>query len=162
LRASAPPAPSPIAQSGAPLLARLEDVVALARAKRDIQLCQALESDVRLVRFEAGRIEFSLVEGASSAIVQALSRRLAEWTGERWMVAIAAGASAPTLREKAAARHSERVSGLADNPIVRKILERFPGARIVDVRAPDVAPAAPASVGDEEVAYADSLGDDDL
>ena len=35
-------------------LARFEDVVALARAKRDIQLQAALESDVRPVRFEAG------------------------------------------------------------------------------------------------------------
>jgi DNA polymerase-3 subunit gamma/tau len=166
LRASAPPAPAPAparnAPTGAPLLARFEDVVALARAKRDIQLCQALESDVRLARFEPGRIEFSLAEGASSAIVQALSRRLAEWTGERWMVAIAAGASAPTLREQAAARQSERLSGLADHPTVRKILERFPGARIVEARASEIAPAAPAPPGDDEVAYADALGDDDL
>ncbi len=164
LRAAAPPAPAPerSAPMNAPRLARFEDVVALARVKRDIQLCQALEGDVRLARFEPGRIEFSLVEGASSAIVQALSRRLAEWTGERWMVALAAGASAPTLREQAAARQSERLSGVADHPVVRKVLERFPGARIVDVRAPDAAPAASAPAGDEDVAYADSLGDDDL
>jgi hypothetical protein len=45
---------------------------------------------------------------------------------------------------------------------VRKVLERFPGARIVDVRAPDIAPAAPTPAGDDDVAYADSLGDDDL
>ena len=162
LRAAAPPAPERNAPAGAPRLARFEDVVALARVKRDIQLCQALEGDVRLARFEPGRIEFSLVEGASSAIVQALSRRLAEWTGERWMVTIAAGASAPTLREKAAARHSERLSGVGEHPVVRKVLERFPGARIVDVRAPDIAPAAPTPAGDDDVAYADSLGDDDL
>jgi DNA polymerase-3 subunit gamma/tau len=155
------PAPERSAPTSAPRLARFEDVVALARAKRDIQLCQALENDVRLARFEAGRIEFSLVEGASSAIVQALSRRLAEWTGERWLVTVGGGATAPTLREQAAARQSERLSGVADHPVVRKILERFPGARIVEVRAPDVA-AAPAPAGDDDVAYADSLGDDDL
>jgi hypothetical protein len=45
---------------------------------------------------------------------------------------------------------------------VRKILERFPGARIVEARASEIAPAAPASAGDDDVAYADSLGDDDL
>jgi hypothetical protein len=46
--------------------------------------------------------------------------------------------------------------------VVRKVLERFPGARIVDVRAPDAAPAASTPAGDDDVAYADSLGDDDL
>ncbi len=165
LRVAAPPvpdAPAPNASARAPLLARFEDVAALARSKRDIRLCQALEGDVRLARFEPGRIEFSLVEGASPSIVQALSQRLAEWTGERWMVTLAAGASAPTLREREAARRSERLSGVADHPVVRKILERFPGARIVDVRAPEAAPAAPAPAGDDEVGYADSLGDDDL
>ena len=41
--------------------------------------------------FRAGRIDFSLVEGASPEIAQTLSRRLREWTGERWMVALVAG-----------------------------------------------------------------------
>jgi DNA polymerase-3 subunit gamma/tau len=159
--AAAAPAPA------APRLARFEDVVELARAKRDIRLSQALESEVRLARFEPGRIEFSLVEGASPEIAQALSRRLAEWTGERWMAAIAAGATAPTLRERAEARRSERFNGAAAHPTVRKILEQFPGAEIVNVTppetgaaAPDAAPSSPA--GDDDVAYADSLSDDDL
>jgi DNA polymerase-3 subunit gamma/tau len=163
LRAEAPPAPAPASQPAGPRLAKFEDVVALARAKRDIRLSQALESDVRLARFEPGRIEFSLVEGASTEIVQALMRRLAEWTGERWMVTVGAGATAPTLREEAAARHSERLTDVGEHPVVRKILERFPGAKIVDVRSPDLAPATPpAPGGDDDVGYADSLGEDDL
>jgi len=156
-------APAPPQPAAGPRLAHFADVVALARAKRDIKLCQALEGDVRLARFERGRIEFSLVEGASPAVVQDLSRRLAEWTGERWMVTIAAGASAPTLREAAAARQSERLHGAGEHPVVRKVLERFPGARIVDVRAPEAAPPPEAPPPtDDDVGYADSLGDDDL
>ena len=57
-------------------------------------------------RFEAGRIAFSLIEGASPQIAQTLSRRLQEWTGERWMVALVAGSTAPTLRESASAERS--------------------------------------------------------
>ena len=109
-------------------------------------MSQALECDVRLARFESGRIEFSLVDGASPEIVQALSRRLGEWTGERWMVTLAAGATAPTLREQATARRNQRLGGAGEHPVVRKILERFPGAKIVDVRGPD-APPAPAAAG---------------
>jgi len=135
----------------------------LARAKRDIRLSQALESDVRLARFEPGRIEFSLIQGASPEIVQALSRRLGEWTGERWMVTLAAGATAPTLREQEIARRNERLGGAGEHPVVRKILERFPGAKIVDVRGPDAPPAAlPPPGGDDEVGYADAPDDDEL
>ena len=58
-------------------------------------------------------------------IAQTLSRRLEEWTGERWMVALAAGSTAPTLRETAEARDAERFSGAGAHPLVRKVLERF-------------------------------------
>jgi DNA polymerase-3 subunit gamma/tau len=158
------PAPAPPA-AAAPRLAAFADVVALARAKRDVQLVQALERDIRLSRFEQGRVEFSLIEGASPALVQTLSRKLSEWTGERWMVALAPGATAPTLRETAEAREAEKLSGVAAHPVVRKVLERFPGARIVEVRGPEPEPVPlpPAPATDEDVAYADSwVLDDDL
>jgi DNA polymerase-3 subunit gamma/tau len=163
--ATAPIAAPAIAPSNAPAIARFEDVVALARGKRDIQLCQALERDVRLLRFEPGRIEFSLIDGASSALPQTLSRKLAEWTGERWMVALAPGATAPTLRETANVREAERLSGVAAHPLVRKVLERFPGAKIVDVRGPEPAPvlSIAEAADDEDAVYADpSNFDDDI
>jgi DNA polymerase-3 subunit gamma/tau len=147
-------------------LARFEDVVALARLKRDIQLVQALERDARVERFEQGSIAFSLVEGASPGLVQNLARRLQEWTGERWMVALTPGSTAPTLRELRDAREAERTSGAQAHPLVRKVLERFKGARVIDVRTPDGAASAPPppAQADDEVRYADSepLGDDDL
>jgi DNA polymerase-3 subunit gamma/tau len=173
LRAEPRPAPpvAPIASMQAevvagPRLAQFEDVVALARSKRDIQLQAALERDVRLARFEAGSIAFSLIEGASPQIAQTLARRLQEWTGERWMVALVAGAEAPTLREIAEAKEKERISGVAAHPMVQKVLQRFPGAEIVDVRRPDMpaeAPAAATPMIDEDVAYGDvSMGEDDF
>ena len=141
-----------------PALARFEDVVALARAKRDIQLCGALERDVRLARFEPRAIAFSLVAGASPQVAQDLSRRLLEWTGERWMVSVAAGSQAPTLRETAELRQAERLSGVAAHPLVSKIIARFPGAKIVEARA-----TAPAPSVDGDAAPSDfGPGDDDL
>jgi len=157
------PAADEAAPSPSPLAARLrlasfEDVVALARAKRDIQLVDSLERDVRLARFEAGSISFTPVEGAAPGLAQTLARRLQEWTGERWMVALVAGSTAPTQREAAQARDTERASGAAAHPLVRKVLDRFKGARIVDVRRPEPegAPPLPARQADEDVGYADS------
>ena len=154
----------PSAPRSIPRLARFEDVVALARAKRDIQLVQALEQDVRLDRFEPGRIAMSVVNGASPALAQTLAKRLQEWTGERWMVALAPGASAPTLHERASKRETERTNGAAEHPLVRKVLERFKGARIVEVRAPEAPPAAIAPASDDDVGYvdSDSAVDDDV
>ncbi len=156
---SAPPRSPPPAT--APRLASFDDVVALARAKRDIQLVQALERDVRLARFEKGSIAFTPVEGAEPGLAQTLSRRLQEWTGERWMVALVADSTAPTSRERAQAREAERASDAASHPLVRKVLERFKGARIVDVRRPE-AHLPPSGEADDEVGYADSDPADDI
>ena len=158
---SAPPPPS---AAVAPRLACFDDVIALARSKRDIQLVQSLERDVRLARFEQGSIAFTLVDGAEPGLAQMLSRRLQEWTGERWMVALVPDSTAATLRETAQAREAERKSDAASHPLVQKVLDRFKGARIVDVRrpeAPSPADAPPPTAGeiDDEVGYADSEGD---
>jgi DNA polymerase III subunit gamma/tau len=152
---SAPPSPAPAV---VPRLARFDDVIALARSKRDIQLVQSLERDVRLARFEQGSIAFTPVEGAGPELAQTLSRRLQEWTGERWMVALVGGSTAPTLRETAQARETERTSNAASHPLVQKVLDRFKGARIVDVRRPE-APSPAAGEVDDEVGYADSGAD---
>jgi DNA polymerase III subunit gamma/tau len=151
-------APSPPAPATVSRLTRFDDVLALARSKRDIQLVQSLERDVRLARFEQGSIAFTLVEGAEPGLAQTLSRRLQEWTGERWMVALVGGSTAQTLRETAQAREAERTSNAASHPLVQKVLDRFKGARIVDVRRPEAPPPRAGEV-DDEVGYADSGAD---
>jgi DNA polymerase-3 subunit gamma/tau len=144
--ASANPMPvaAPAAQVSAQpqvMLASLEDVVALASQHRDITLKLALERDVRPVRFEQGRIEFSLAEGSSRTLATDLSRKLREWTGQIWMVAVVNAEGGATLREQAEAMRGRRESDAASHPAVRAVLERFPGARIVDVRDPRAAEA---------------------
>jgi DNA polymerase-3 subunit gamma/tau len=165
--ASANPAPAPVARAvAAPMaiVATLEDVVALASLHRDITLKIALERDIRPVRFEPGRIEFSLAEGASRTLAQDLSRRLKEWTGQTWMVAVVNGEGGATMREQAAAAKDQRESDAAAHPSVKAVLERFPGARIVDVRDPraiaaaEMAAATPSE--DEYLPDAEPLFDD--
>jgi len=125
----------------------------------------ALENDVRLIRFEEGSIEFSLVPGASPQLAQNLMRRLQEWTGIRWMVAISKAQGAPSLKEQAAAMAKEKQSGLEIDPLVQKVLAAFPGAQIVSVKSaePDPQPSADIVESNDEIAYADQIyTEDDL
>jgi DNA polymerase-3 subunit gamma/tau len=159
--------PQPVAQDQTPLvhLARFEDLVALAARNRDIQLKIALENDVRLIRFEEGSIEFSLVPGASPQLAQNLMRRLQEWTGIRWMVAISKAQGAPSLKEQAAATAKEKQSGLEIDPLVQKVLAAFPGAQIVSVKSAESEPPPPPDIveSNDEIAYADqTYTEDDL
>ncbi len=143
--------------------ARLEDVIARAAAERDIQLKIMLERDVRLVRFEQGRVEFSLAPGGSTHLPQVLMRRLQEWTGERWIVALSSREGYPSIAERAGEQERERQRGVAADPLVRAVLDRFPGAEIISVRSPHESFAAPSSPESaEDIIYVDDddAGDD--
>jgi DNA polymerase-3 subunit gamma/tau len=127
-------------------LARFEDLIALVTEKRDLNLKSALERDVRLVRFEDGTLEIALEPSAAKTLVGDLSKKLSEWTGRRWMVAVSAEAGAPTLRAQAEARKAELKDTVRADPLVQAVLARFPGAEIVDVRPPA---GAAATEGDD-------------
>ncbi|MBK9083144.1 MAG: DNA polymerase III subunit gamma/tau [Rhizobiales bacterium] len=172
-RAPAQPASraAPIPAPATPTVAinSLEELVALAEQRRDIMLKLALENDVRLVSFERGKLQFALAPGASQQLPTLLSRRLQEWTGERWMVALSQAEGQPTLRERADSKREQALQGVAAEPAVRSVLEAFPGAQIIAVRRPQEAaqPAAPepeaAPEADADISYLDeTVSDDDL
>jgi DNA polymerase-3 subunit gamma/tau len=113
---------------------RFEDLIALAETRRDLPVKSALERDVRLVRFEDGKLEIALEPGAAKTLVNDLSRKLAEWTGRRWMIVVSAEAGTPTVRSQAEKREAALKAGVRGDPLVQAVLARFPGAEIVGVR----------------------------
>jgi DNA polymerase-3 subunit gamma/tau len=137
-----------------------EDLVALAGDKRDVQAKLALERDVRLVRCEDGRLEIALEPGAAKTLVNELSRKLQQWTGRPWMVIVSSEQGAATLKSQADALRAELEVGVRADPLVKAVLERFPGAQIVGVRGPrDDALEPPVAAGDEPPLDDDSFGD---
>ncbi|ESR27001.1 DNA polymerase IIIprotein gamma and tau [Lutibaculum baratangense AMV1] len=141
-RPAAEPAPEPM-----PGPETFEEVVALAQEKRDISLKVALECHVHIVKFEPGRIEMNLGPNGSHALPHELGRKLAEWTGRRWVVTLTREKGGPTLREKAEAEKRSFRDEMARHPSVSAVLERFPGARIVDIRVSEEEPPAEIMAG---------------
>jgi DNA polymerase-3 subunit gamma/tau len=132
---------APAEATSAPTLKSFEDLVALAAEKRDLTIKTALERDVRPVRFEDGRLEIGLESSAAKTLTGELSKKLADWTGRRWMVIVSAEPGPPSLYAQAQMRKAELKDGVRDDPLVQAVLARFPGAEIVDVRTPAGAPA---------------------
>ena len=126
-------------------------MVALAAANGAPILKVALENYIHLVHLEPGRIEFRPHARAPRTLAGDLQQKLRDWTGERWAVSIASSGGAPTLSEQKQQAKTARFEAVAQEPMVRAVLDRFPGAEIVAVRdmaAPDV--AAPMPDKDEE------------
>ncbi len=136
-------------------LDRFEDLVALADEKRDLVLKRTLETDIRLVRFEDGVIEFAPAAGASVNLAADLGKKLQEWTGRRWLVAVSSQQGQETLREVSDRETAQVLADVSANRVVRAVLDAFPGARVVDVRDP-VAEAL-AARGDDDLPLDDSF-----
>jgi DNA polymerase-3 subunit gamma/tau len=161
--AAKPAIAQPAPAAGGVAVASFEALIALAEEKREIRLKIALESDVRLLRFEQGRIEFELAPGGSRDLASTLMQKLQLWTNERWMVSIVASGGAPTLKERREAQEREQRSGLEADPVVASVLAHFPGAQIVAVRSREIARAEARQSEDEapEAQYDDMSPPDD-
>ncbi len=109
-------------------------MVALASEKRDLQIRSALESDMRLVRIEDGKLEVALERSAARSVISDLSRKLEFWTGRRWTIVVSNEEGQPTLRSQALAAKEQLTAGVHADPRVQAVFARFPGAQLVDVR----------------------------
>jgi len=136
---------------GVPVLRGLEDIAALAIANNAPILKVHIENDMHLVRLEPGLLEFRPSARAPRTLAGDLQQKLNAWTGLRWNISIAREGGAPTLAEQRRAAKAARMESVMQEPMVRAVLDRFPGAEIVQVR--DVAVeevAAPAMDASDE------------
>jgi len=150
-----PAMPEPPQPAGrAPKPRSFADAVALFAERREAMLHAHLVNSVHLVRFEPGRIEMRPTDSAPADLANSFGRQLAAWTGERWVVTVSGEPGEPTLGEQAEAAEQARKDEAAQDPLVRAVLETFPGASIEAVRdreiLGDVQPAGDAPPGDDE------------
>jgi DNA polymerase-3 subunit gamma/tau len=122
-----------------------EHVVELIRANRDVKLLVEVESGLRLVSYQPGRIEFTPADSAPADLAQRLGSALQRWTGNRWGVSVVSDGNAPTIAEiRDAAEIALREEARA-HPLVQAVLARFPKAEISQIRtAAEIAASAEA------------------
>ncbi|MEO1105620.1 MAG: DNA polymerase III subunit gamma/tau, partial [Pseudomonadota bacterium] len=134
-------APEPPRKDAAkPVVGSFTELAELVGAT-SVRLKTAMERDMRLVRFEPGRLEVSLEPGAGPTLANELTRGLANITGERWVVTVSEGSTAPTLREAYQAAQDAAKAEAEEDPLVRALLDQFQDAQIAEVR--DAPPATP-------------------
>jgi len=119
--------------AAAPKLASFRDVTALVAERREAMLHAHLVHSVHLVRFAPPVIELRPQADAPRDLASKLAALLTEATGTRWTIAVSAAEGTPTLADQGSAADAARRSAAADHPLVRAIMEAFPGARIDQV-----------------------------
>lgn len=133
---AAAPSPEPAAMA-AEMPQTFTALVELTRARRNLRLKSALETQVQLVSYEPGRLELHLLDAAPRDLPGALADKLKGWTGKPWMVILSKESGAPSLAAQREAEQSARKDQAAAVPEVKQMLEIFPGAEIIAVADDD-------------------------
>jgi len=113
--------------------ARFEDVVELIRTHRDVKLLVEVETGLRLVSYQPGRIEVNPTPDAARDLVGRLGARLQAWTGNRWAISIAEGGD-PTIAETRDAAENAIRAEAEQHPLVQAVIAAFPKATITEIR----------------------------
>ena len=66
----------------------IEELISLSSKKKEIQLKYDLENNVNLIKFSEGKIDISFNENLDKDFVRTLSKKLHEWTGNRWLITL--------------------------------------------------------------------------
>jgi DNA polymerase-3 subunit gamma/tau len=145
--------PEPLSKGPAPATLQPQpqsfvQVIELFEKHNEALLRAHLWAHAHLVRFEQGRIELRPTEAAPRDLPNRLGTLLAQWTGQRWVVSVSGDLGEPTLKEQAEARAQSLKNEAAHDPLVRAVLEAFPGARIESVR--ETAPVSAEAVPDAD------------
>ena len=165
---------APTSHSGGTVTALAQDVdAALARfptfdhvyqlicSNRDMKLQRDVETDMRLVSYQPGRIEFQPTDGASNDLAQRLGSSLQRWTGNRWAVSIVSNGGGKTIDEVLNAKKYALETEVNKHPLMQAVIAQFPNAKITAIRtaeqiAADAVSEALPEVEDEWDPFEDS------
>lgn len=123
----------PVAQTGM-IIADFPALVALCEEKGEYMLGADLYTNARVAKFQQGQIQLALLQGASKDVVGTLQKKLFEWTGQRWMIALTTNATAPTLAEQATSDKKDAIEKAYADPVIQTIQKILPTIKIVDLQ----------------------------
>lgn len=114
--------------------ATFDAVVDLVRSQRDVKLLLEVESCIRLVSYQPGRIEFTPTSDAPSDLSQRLGGALQRWTGARWAIILSNTGTAATITEDRTAAEGAIKAEAQQHPLMQAAIASFPNAKIIDIR----------------------------
>ncbi len=164
------PAPAPMALpqpvgkiDTVPEPTSFREVADLFLDKREGVLAGMLRASVHLVRFESGMIELRLLPACPQNLPGKVGQLLTEWTGKRWVVSVSGAAGEPTIAEQEREAELRQRAEAAEHPLVKAVLEAFPGAKIDKIIDQSQVTLAPPPMAEPEIPEAmDAFGGDEM
>ena len=99
-----------------------------------MELKYELEKNVNLVKFESGRLEISFNDNLNKDFVKNLSKKLLEWTNQRWIITFSKDRGDISIKDKEKNKQKELIEDSKKSDLYKTVLEYFPDADLIDVK----------------------------
>ena len=115
------------------IISSFESLIEIANKKKEIELKFDLERNVRLVKFEKGKIDISFNEKLSKNFVRTLTEKLKLWTGDRWVISLSQDIGQKTIFENKEMHKKKLFQEALNSEVYKTIKESFPNAELTDI-----------------------------
>ena len=109
------------------------DLISIAGDEKDAELKYDLERNVRLIKFENGKIDINFNEKLNKNFIKNLTEKLLSWTGERWIISLSKNNKAKSVYEKNLEDKDNMINEFKKSKVAQNIQNAFPDAKLVDL-----------------------------
>ena len=113
------------------------DLISIAGNEKDAELKYDLERNVRLIRFENGKIDINFNEKLNKNFIKKLSQNLLKWTNKRWIITLSKEDGGKTFVQEKLDAKEKILENEKKSKIYEEISSVFPDADLTDVKEED-------------------------
>ena len=109
------------------------DLIDIAEKNKEMELKYDLERNVKLAKFENGKIDINFNENLNKNFIKKLSQSLFSWTGKRWIISLSKENNLKTYHQSKIDKKEESLNDEKKSKIYQDIKKIFPDADLKDV-----------------------------
>ena len=110
------------------------DLIFMAGKEKDAELKFDLERNVKLIKFENGKIDINFNEKLNKNFIKKLSQSLLKWTNKRWIITLSKEDVGKTFMEEKRDEKKRLLENEKNTNLYKEISSIFPDADLTDVK----------------------------
>ena len=110
-----------------------EDLISISGEEKDAELKYDLERNVKLIRFENGKIDINFNEKLNKNFIKKLSQSLLKWTGKRWIITLSKEDGGKTFFEEKLNIKKKLLDEEKQSGLYKEISSIFPDIDLIKV-----------------------------
>ena len=113
------------------------ELISIAGKEKDAELKYDLERNVRLIRFENGKIDINFNEKLNKNFIKKLTQNLLKWTNKRWIITLSKEDGGKTFVQEKLDAKEKILENEKKSKIYEEISSVFPDVDLTDVKEED-------------------------